>query len=151
MSEAVSLSIVVPVYKVERYLPKCVESLLLQDLSHEEYEIILVDDGSPDRCGEICDEYAARYSYIKVVHRKNGSLSAARNSGIEKAQGKYVQFVDSDDFLEPNVLKSLVNKMELDQLDVLRFNYQNVNDRYEVFEPNKVSKPFVDYQDEACD
>ena len=145
------LSIIVPIYKVERYLPKCIDSILNQDLPSEEYEIILVDDGSPDRCGAICNEYAANYSNIKVVHRENGGLSAARNSGIEVAQGKFVQFVDSDDYLEPNVLKTLVNKMEIENLDVLRFNYQNVNEHYEVFEPNKVSKPFVDYSDEVCD
>ena len=145
------LSVIVPVYNVEQYLPKCLDSLLDQDLSRDEYEIILVDDGSPDRSGEICDAFASHYSHIKVIHRENGGISAARNSGIEVAQGKYVQFVDSDDYLEPNVLKTLVDKMERDQLDVLRFNYQNVNDRYEVFEPNKVSKPFVDYRDEVCD
>ena len=147
----VKLSIVVPVYKVEQFLPKCVESLMAQDLREEDYEIILVDDGSPDRCGEICEEYATRFDNVKVVHRKNGGLSAARNTGIEIAQGEYVQFVDSDDYLEPNVLKVLVDKMDSDKLDILRFNYQNVNDRYEVFEPNKVSKPFVDYRDEVCD
>ncbi len=145
------LSVIVPVYKVEQYLPKCVDSLLCQDLPPEEYEIILIDDGSPDRCGAICDEYAAGHPHIKVIHRPNGGLSAARNTGIEVAQGQYVQFVDSDDYLEPNVLKFLVGKMEHNQLDVLRFNYQNVNGRYEVFEPNKVSKPFVDYRDEVCD
>lgn len=145
------LSIIVPIYNVEPYLRKCVNSLLHQDLPAEDYEIILVDDGSPDRCGDICDEYASKYGNIRVVHRKNGGLSAARNSGIEIAQGKYIQFVDSDDYLEPNVLKALVEKMETDNLDVLRFNYQNVNENYEVFEPNKVSKPFVDYRDEICD
>lgn len=144
------LSIVVPIYNVERYLRKCVDSLLAQDLSSQGYEIILVDDGSPDGCPIICDEYASKHENIKVVHRENGGLSAARNSGIEKAQGEYVQFVDADDFLESNVLNSLVEKIDSDQLDVLRFNYQNVNERYEVFEPNKVSKPFVDYRDEVC-
>ena len=145
------LSIIVPIYKVEQYLGKCVDSLLGQDLPREEYEIILVDDGSPDNCPAMCDEYARAHDNVRVVHRENGGLSAARNSGIEVALGQYVQFVDSDDFLEPNVLKTLVEKMDADQLDVLRFNYQNVNERYEVFEPNKISKPFVDYHDEACD
>lgn len=145
------LSVIVPIYKVEKYLAKCVDSLLKQDLSPEEYEIILVDDGSPDRCGEICDEYASHFANIKVVHRENGGLSAARNSGIDVAQGQYVQFVDSDDYLEPNVLKSLVTKMETDNLDILRFNYQNVNERYEVFDPNKDGKRYVDYRDEVCD
>ena len=145
------LSVIVPIYKVEAYLRKCVDSLLNQDLPKEDYEIILVDDGSPDRCGEICDEYAEKFSNIKVVHRENGGLSAARNSGIEVAQGKYLQFVDSDDYLEPNVLKALAEKMEKENLDILRFNYQNVNEKYEVFEPNKSGKPFVNYCDEICD
>lgn len=145
------LSIIVPIYKVEQYLSKCVDSLLNQDLSLKDYEIILVDDGSPDRCGEICEEYAAHFSNIKVVHRENGGLSAARNSGIEVAQGQYVQFVDSDDYLEPGVLKFLVDKMDADKLEILRFNYQNVDEKYEVFEPNKISKPFVDYRDAVCD
>lgn len=144
------LSIIVPIYKVEQYLNKCVDSLLNQDLPPEDYEIILVDDGSPDCCGKICEVYAARFSNIKVVHRENCGLSAARNSGIEVAEGKYIQFVDSDDYLESNVLRALVEKIEVDNLDVLRFNYQNVNERYEVFEPNKVSKPYVDYRDEVC-
>ena len=145
------LSVIVPIYKVEQYLTKCVESLLNQDLSPEEYEIILVNDGSPDGCGKICDEYAANNSNIRVLHRANGGLSAARNSGIDTARGQYIQFVDPYDYLEPNVLKTLVAKMEADNLDILRFNYQNVNERYEVFEPNKEGKRFVDYRDEICD
>lgn len=151
MFKVLILSIIVPVYKVEQYLRKCVDSLLHQDLPMEEYEIILVDDGSPDGCGDICEEYATRYSQVRVIHQKNEGLSAARNSGIALSQGKYVQFVDSDDYLEPNVLKTLMGKMESDRLDVLRFNYRNVNEQYEAFEPNKVSKPFVDYRDEICD
>lgn len=145
------LSIIVPVYKVEPYLRKCIDSLLQQDLTGDECEIVLVDDGSPDGCGAICDSYASKYSNIRVVHRPNGGLSAARNSGVDVARGEYIQFVDSDDYLEPNVLRALVKKMDEDKLEVLRFNYQNVNERYEVFEPNKVSKPFVDYRDEMCD
>ena len=146
----VKLSIIVPIYKVERYLRKCVDSLLNQDLLSDEYEIILVDDGSPDCCGVICEDYASQYGNIKVLHRENGGLSAARNSGVDIAKGKYIQFVDSDDYLEPNVLKTLVDKMEADSLDVLRFNYQNINEKLEVFEPNKVNKPYVDYRDEVC-
>lgn len=145
------LSVIVPVYNVEKYLHKCVDSLLNQNLPSEECEIILVDDGSPDRCGEVCDEYASHYANVKVVHRENGGLSAARNSGIEVARGQYVQFVDSDDFLEPNVLKALVEKMEADRLDVLRFNYKNVNERYEEIEPNKDPKRWVNYSSEVCD
>lgn len=144
------LSIIVPIYNVEQYLRKCVESLLAQDLPQDEYEIILVDDGSPDNCPAICDEYAQalhppggsrKGANIKVIHQPNGGLSAARNSGLKVAEGKYVQFVDSDDYLHPNVLRGLVEQMEREDLDVLRFDYQNVRitptGDYEVFQPYK--------------
>lgn len=145
------LSIIVPIYKVAQYLCKCVDSLLAQDLSSSEYEIILVDDGSPDECPQICDSYADIYDNIRVVHRENGGLSAARNSGIEVAQGEYLMFVDSDDYIEPNVLGALIKRMDDEQLDVLRYNYQNVNERYEVFRPNKDPKRDVDYSESvAC-
>lgn len=145
------LSVVVPVYNVEPYLRKCVDSLLDQDLTEDEYEIVLVDDGSTDQCGAICDAYASRHPHVVALHQPNGGLSAARNSGIDVARGNYVMFVDSDDSLEPKVLKALVDKVETEDLEVLRFNYRNVNERYEAFEPNKVSKPFVDYRDEVSD
>ena len=144
------LSIIVPVYLVEAYLRKCVESLLAQDLSIEDYEIILVDDGSPDGCPAICDGYAKQQRNIKVIHQANRGLSTARNTGIEAAEGEYIQFVDSDDYLEPNVLKTLIEQMDSDNLDVLRFNYHNVNERYVVFEPYKVNKLYVDYSETVC-
>ena len=133
-------SIIVPIYRVERYLRKCVDSLLKQDLPLSEYEIILVDDGSPDGCPQICDEYAATYKNIHVIHCENGGLSAARNRGVEVAQGKYIMFVDSDDYIEPNVLGGLLTQVEREQLDVLRYDYQNVriaDSEYEVFQPYK--------------
>lgn len=141
------LSIIVPVYNVAPYLRKCVESLLAQD--YDNYEIILVDDGSTDESGAICDEYASRsfansFTHlpvpIRVVHRENGGLSAARNSGIEVAQGEYLMFVDSDDYIEPNVLKGQREQLEREELDVLRYDYQNVrlkNEGYEFFQPYK--------------
>lgn len=143
------LSIIVPIYNVEPYLRKCVESLLTQDLDPAEYEIILVDDGSPDGCPAICDEYAAlsetnhqsRMPHIIAIHQENGGLSAARNTGTMAAKGDYVCFVDSDDYWEPNVLGGLMAQVERDNLDVLRFQWQNVNDAYEVFNPNK-SDPY---------
>lgn len=137
------LSIIIPVYGVAKYLPKCVDSLLIQDISN--YEIILVDDGSPDECPEICDQYAAQYSNIKVVHQANGGLSAARNSGIKIAQGKYILFVDSDDYLQPNTLANLLEQAERDNLDVLRFRYQNVKESGEVFAPYKDMTNYNDY------
>lgn len=145
------LSIIVPVYNVSKYLAKCLDSLIAQDLKPEEYEIIVVNDGSTDNSGEIAKEYAETHSNIVLINQENQGLSGARNTGIKLAQGKYIQFVDSDDYLESNVLKTLVDKMESDNLDVLRFNYQNVNENYEVYEPYKEHKPFVDYRDEVCD
>ena len=159
----IKLSIIVPVYGVEQYLRKCVDSLLAQDLPSSDYEIILVDDESPDASPQICDEYATKSQEsrvksqelpcIRVIHRKNGGLSAARNSGIEIAQGEYLMFVDSDDYIEPNVLGELLAQMERDNLDVLRYRLQYVRikdervselgneSEYEVYNPYK-SDPF---------
>lgn len=145
------LSIIVPVYNVSKYLAKCLDSLICQDLKPEEYEIIVVNDGSTDNSEEISRQYEKKYSNIKVVRQENQGLSGARNTGIKLSNGKYIQFVDSDDYLVPNVLRTLVDKMETDNLDVLRFNYQNVNENYEVYEPYKEHKPYVDYRDEVCD
>lgn len=137
------LSIIVPIYGVAKYLPKCVDSLLAQDIS--DYEIILVDDGSPDESPEICDQYAGRYSNIKVIHQENAGLSAARNAGLAIAQGEYIIYVDSDDYLQPNVLGALLTQADSDQLDVLRFRYQNVNESGEAFAPYKDMTNYNDY------
>ena len=145
------LSIGVPVYNVDKYLRKCVDSLLAQDLLSSEYEIILVDDGSTDTCPQICDEYAVTYANIRVIHQANAGLSAARNTSIAAARGNYIMFVDSDDYLEPDVLGGLMVQIEQDRLDVLRFDYQNVNEQYEIFHPNKAPKRDVDYSEEVTD
>lgn len=100
------LSIIVPVYKVpERYLRKCIESTMAQTL--KEIEILLVDDGSPDQCGEICESYAKQDSRIKVLHKKNGGLSSARNYGCKAATGKWIMFVDGDDWIEPDMCQTM--------------------------------------------
>lgn len=101
------ISVIVPVYSVEQYLRRCVDSILAQTYSH--LEVILVDDGSPDCCGEICDEYAQADSRVHVIHRENGGLSAARNSGLDYCQGEYVGFVDSDDFILPGMYEQLLD------------------------------------------
>ncbi len=155
----IKLSIIVPIYGVERYLRKCVDSLLAQDLPASDYEIILVDDESPDACPQICDEYVIKsqesrvksqeFPVIKVIHRKNGGLSSARNSGIETAQGEYLMFVDSDDYIEPNVLGGLMMQVERDNLDVLRFNFRNVNEQNEEFHLNKNPKRDVDFSEKV--
>ena len=99
------ISIVVPVYKVEKYIRRCIDSLLAQ--TWKNIEIILVDDGSPDSCGQICEEYAAVYDKIRVLHKENGGLSDARNAGIAVAQGEYIGFVDSDDYIMPDMFEKL--------------------------------------------
>lgn len=137
------LSIIVPIYNVAPYLCKCVDSLLMQDIS--DYEIILVDDGSPDECPQICNEYAATHENIIVIHQDNAGLSAARNSGITIARGEYIWFVDSDDYIEPNVLNALMEQIERDDLDVLRFRYQNVKENGEAFAPYKDMTNYNDY------
>ena len=105
------ITIVVPVYKVEKYLKRCVDSLLNQ--TYQDFEILLVDDGSPDNCGEMCDEYVRKDSRIFVIHQKNGGLSAARNTGLdwfyEQGRSDYITFVDSDDWLHPQYLSILMN------------------------------------------
>lgn len=104
--EEILFSVVIPIYKVEQYVGRCIESVLNQNLNN--LEIILVDDGSPDRCPEICDEYALKDSRIKVIHKKNGGLSDARNAGVDIAKGKYIIFVDSDDFITENSLEQII-------------------------------------------
>ena len=145
------LSIVVPVYNVEAYLKKCVDSLLDQDLSPSDYEIILVDDGATDRSSVICDAYAAAHGNIRAIHQENAGLSAARNTGIAAATGQYIQFVDSDDYLEPNAIKPLLEQIEQQGLDLLRFNYENVNDKEEIIHPVKNPKMFSDYSNTVTD
>jgi len=101
------VSIIVPIYKVEKYLRKCIESILNQ--TYENFELILVDDGSPDNCGSICDEYASKDNRIIVIHKENGGLSDARNFGINKASGEWIAFIDSDDYIKDDYIEKLVN------------------------------------------
>ena len=105
-----NLSVIVPVYRVEDTLQRCVDSVLCQ--AYADYELILVDDGSPDGSGAICDEYASHHSHVRVIHKENGGLSSARNAGIEMAQGEYITFIDSDDFIGENTLPVLMARLE---------------------------------------
>ena len=105
------VSVIIPVYNVEKYLKQCVDSVLNQKLDN--VEIILVDDGSPDACPQICDQYAEKYSCIKVIHKENGGLTSARNAGIRAAEGKYIIFMDSDDWWNPDVnVQRILNYVE---------------------------------------
>lgn len=145
-----SLSIIVPIYNVAPYLKKCVESLIVQD--YDDYEIILVDDGSIDNSGLIADDLQSQYpERLIVVHQSNCGLSVARNTGLVKANGDYVCFVDSDDYWEHNVLGDLMNQIRSGDLDVLRFNYRNVDESYHEVSINKDPKSHVDYSSVVCD
>ncbi|MFY1067092.1 glycosyltransferase family 2 protein [Enterococcus sp. AD013-P3] len=110
------ISIIVPVYKVEKYLKKCVDSILNQTFS--DIEVILVDDGSPDRSGIICDEYAKNDTRVKVIHKENGGLSSARNAGIEVAQGRFIGFVDSDDYIATDMYQLLYEDITREEADM---------------------------------
>lgn len=118
------ISIVVPIYKVELYIKKCIENLIRQ--TYKNIEIILVDDGSPDNCGKICDEYAKKDTRITVIHKTNGGLSDARNAGIHIATGEYVMLVDSDDFIELNSCEELVKIINKTQADIIAFKKANI-------------------------
>ena len=115
------VSVVIPVYKVEAYLKRCVDSVLAQTL--QDLQIILVDDGSPDNCPRMCDDYARQDSRIRVIHKENGGLASARNAGMKIATGKWLFFLDSDDWLEPDGLESLCNVGEQHQVDFVRYRY----------------------------
>lgn len=133
------ISIIVPIYKVEDYLRRCVDSLLAQ--TYHDFELILVDDGSPDNCGKFCDEYMALDSRIRVIHKENGGLSDARNAGLEIAQGKFIAFVDSDDWVSPYYLERMLTGLQQTNADICECNIlrtdgntpdDEVNDRSEI-------------------
>lgn len=115
------VSVIVPCYKVEQYLPNCIESVIHQTYSN--WELILVDDGSPDRTGFICDEYAKREKRIKVIHKANAGVAAARNSAVEIAKGEYATFLDGDDFLHKDFLKDMLDFVFRSKADIVQCGY----------------------------
>ena len=124
MKKDVLLTVVIPVYNVEKYLKRCIESILIQEWKN--YDILLVDDGSTDSSPQICDDYAKVYDFISVIHKKNGGISEARNTGISHAKGDYVYFPDSDDWLEPQTFKELAEVLESQEFDIVSFNREFV-------------------------
>lgn len=106
------VSVIVPVYKAEKWLHRCVDSILAQTM--DDFELLLIDDGSPDRSGEICDEYAAKDSRVRVFHKENGGVSSARNLGLDNAQGEWISFVDADDWVEVDYLAGLAERLDAD-------------------------------------
>ena len=125
MDRTECISVIVPVYKVEAYLDRCVESIVNQTTRN--LEIILVDDGSPDHCGAMCDAWAFRDDRIKVIHKENGGLSDARNAGLQMASGAYISFVDSDDWIHPEFLERLYNAAVLHGADLAACDIRIVN------------------------
>lgn len=123
------VSIIVPVYGVEAYLCDCVESILYQTYSN--FEVILVDDGSPDGCPHICDEYAARDGRVRVVHKRNGGLSDARNAGLDAARGTWVGFVDSDDAVDPHMFERLLACAKTENAQIAVCNFGEFKDAHE--------------------
>ncbi len=136
------LSIIIPVYKTESTLDRCMESIVRQE--YQDWEAILVDDGSPDGCPAICDEWGRRDPRISVVHQKNGGLSAARNAGLERVRGEYITFVDSDDYLSPDVLQKLMLHLSAHpDYDILEYSMLRFDDHGE--------QPFLSLEEQVYD
>ena len=125
------ISVIVPVYKVEKYLARCVDSIINQ--TYKNLEIILVDDGSPDGCGAMCDEYAKKDERIKVIHKENGGLSSARNAGLDIATGDYIAFVDSDDRLSSDAYENLLKALDGKSDVIANFMYEREIESGETF------------------
>lgn len=136
MKNNIILSIIIPVYNVEKYLDECLESIIKN--YNENIEVVLVDDGSIDNSGILCDEYAKKYKFITVIHKKNGGLSSARNVGIDKAKGKYIWFVDSDDYISDSSISSIIYATEK-ETDLIIGNYS-------VFYPNGNKENYQDFK-----
>ena len=120
------VSVIVPIYNVEDYLPKCIDSIICQ--TYKNIEIILVDDGSPDSCGQICENYKKKDSRIKVIHKENGGLSDARNAGICRAKGSYYVFRDSDDYIHERMIETLVEGVVSTSADIAVCSFKNVKE-----------------------
>lgn len=140
------ISVIVPIYKVEKYLKRCVNSLLAQ--SYSDFELILVDDGSPDNCGNICEEYAAKDKRIRVIHKENGGLSDARNAGLGIANGEYIAFVDSDDWVATNYLETLLKVIELTDSDICECEVLKTTGEIEKYENSK--EKYTSYSSEKA-
>lgn len=145
----IRFSIIIPVYKVEKYIAQCVDSILQQ--TYQNFEIILVDDGSPDKCPKICDEYAKKDNRVIVIHKENGGLSSARNAGLDRASGEYVMFLDSDDYHMNNnflaVLNEEINAKSPDALFFQRIRFKQASQEYWI-EPAPYPNEWKDFSTE---
>lgn len=141
------ISVIIPVYKVEKCLPICINSVLKQ--TYTNYEIILIDDGSPDKSPEICDYYAKKYHNIKVVHKSNGGVADARNCGLINAKGKYITFIDSDDYVDKHYLNTLYNNLKNFKSDISVVDRKKVFDNKNRFKANNNKKDYCISGEEA--
>lgn len=139
-------SVIVPIYKVEKYLPQCIESILAQ--THKDFELILIDDGSPDNCPQICDAYAEKDSRVRVIHKRNGGLVSARKAGLKIAQGEYVCFVDGDDFVSNDMLETYERTLGGKKVDVIFTGHSEYYGNGEIIKAHqKVKNGFYDQND----
>ena len=148
----IKLSVIIPVYNVEKYLRKCIDSVVKQNM--EDMEIIIVNDGSQDHSQDIIDEYSRKYEFVKVFIKENGGLSDARNYGIEYALGKYIAFVDSDDYIDSNMYREMYNKAEEEEFDLVVCDFEEIYDNrivygtsridYDLNNKNQVKKHMID-------
>lgn len=138
------ISVIVPVYKVEKYLSKCIDSIINQ--TYKNLEIILIDDGSPDECPKICDEYSKKDNRIKVIHKQNGGLSDARNFGIDESKGDYITFIDSDDYIDSDYIELLYKLLKENNSDISICNpkYIYENNTEKINEDKKVDKKQIE-------
>ena len=136
------LSVIVPIYQVEDYLPRCLDSILNQ--TFHDFELILVNDGTKDNCPRIMEEYAAKDSRIKQIHKQNGGLSSARNAGLEIARGTYISFIDSDDFIAPELFEDALAAAQRADADLVLWNYQKTYD-------DRLEDAYLNMKDEVLD
>lgn len=142
MESDVLVSVIVPIYNVARYLPACLDSVLAQTCRN--FELILVDDGSPDECPSICDEYAGKDSRIKVIHKRNGGVSSARNAGIKVSCGKFIVFIDPDDYIDSDLLEYVLACQESTGADIIVCGYRRVDEKGNLLVDEVVSRHGVE-------
>lgn len=135
------VSVIIPVYQVEKYIRKCINSVINQ--TYQNIEILLIDDGSPDNSGRICDEYALKDNRVKVIHKKNEGVSSARNMGLDICCGEYIMFLDSDDYIAEDAVEKALNALVLNQSDICVFNVVLITEDGEVIDDGREANPIV--------
>ncbi len=138
------VSIIVPIYKAEKYLNRCIDSIL--DQTFTDWELLLIDDGSPDRSGDICEEYAKRDRRIRAFHKENGGVSSARNLGLDSAKGEYVTFIDADDWIDFDNLSTCTSIINANKLDILQYSFKRIDDKGNVLQKRLIKTDPLDLE-----